>query len=104
MLGFVSSFSGDFTTATVIWDHSRNASIYQLSMKVNYTEYSTSDTVFKSIHHKKSWRRRICRQQISGESFFEFLSYNIESSDEVNRRVNDVDFYLTVKVVIYKLI
>tara|TARA_B100001287_G_scaffold50766_1_gene39778 strand:- start:1500 stop:2540 length:1041 start_codon:yes stop_codon:yes gene_type:complete len=99
VLGFVSSFSGDFTTSTVIWDHSRNASIYQLSMKVNYTEYSASDTVVMSVQKDFPLKKHIgddeYEQQISGESFFEFLSYNIERSDEVNRRVNDVDFYLT---------
>ena len=99
ILGFVNSFNGDFSTATVIWDHSRNASIYQLTMKVNYTEYSTYDTVVKSIQKEFPIKNHIgdkkYEQQITGESFFEFLSYNIDGSDEVNRRINDVDFYLT---------
>ena len=68
-------------------------------MKVNYTEYSTYDTVVKSIQKEFPIKNHIgdkkYEQQITGESFFEFLSYNIDGSDEVNRRINDVDFYLT---------
>ena len=97
-MGFY-GISGDFTSSSVEWSHSKNAEMYQLTMIVNYTEYGITDTVIKSIQkdfplieHDGSDEYI---QQISGEGFFNFLAYNIKKSSTVNRRINDIDFSLS---------
>ena len=99
LLKWVFYISGDFVGSSVEWSHSKNAEMYQLTMIVNYTEYGISDTVVKSIQkdfplidHDGSDEYL---QQISGEGFFNFIAYNINRSNTVNRRINDIDFSLS---------
>ena len=93
-MGFY-SHTGDFSSTTVEWSHSKNAAIYQMSMIVNYTEYGVEDTVVKSIQKDfplidYNGGSEI-EQRISGEGFFDFIANNIEPSTTINRRINDVD-------------
>ena len=93
-LGFYNQL-GDYSTTTVEWNHALNASIYQVTLFLNYTEYA-QDTIQKTIYKifpsiKYSGNSEL-NQQIDGEDFFNFIENNIESDPLVTaRRINDVD-------------
>jgi len=93
-MGFY-SHTGDFSNTTVEWSPSKNAGIYQMKMILNYTEYGPIDTVVKQI--EKTYPiinydgSGEVKQSIKGESFFNFIAYNIEKDNSVNRRINNID-------------
>jgi len=98
-MGFVNSSTGEFSHSTIEWTHSKNASIYQMTLFVNYTEYGT-DTIVKTVQKVypiiEYDGNPNMSQQITGEEFFNLLAYNIPSSTTVNRRVNNLDILFSV--------
>lgn len=97
-MGFYSQI-GDFSNTTIEWTHSKNAAIYQMTLFVNYTEYST-DTIVKTVQKVypiiEYDGNPNMSQQITGEEFFNLLAYNIPSSTTVNRRINNLDILFSV--------
>lgn len=88
------SQTGDFSSSTVEWQHSKNADIYQVTLFVNYTEYGTTDTVVKTVHKMYpiiKYDGTNLKQKITGEEFLSLLKNNIDTSSTVNRRVNNLD-------------
>jgi len=92
-MGFY-SHTGDFSNTTIEWTHSKNASIYQMTLYINYTEYGT-DTVEKTI--QKIYPvidydgSSNLSQKILGEEFFNLIAYNRPKNNTVNRRINNLD-------------
>ena len=77
-MGFYSN-TGDFSTTTIEWTHANNASIYQLTMFVNYSEYG-DDTLSKQISKVfpviQDNGNTEFSQQVTGEEFFNFMFHN----------------------------
>ena len=92
-MGFYNQ-TGSFSNTTVEWNHSQNASIYQMTLYVNYTEYG-QDTVEKTI--QKLYPiidfdgNTNLKQNISGEEFFNLIAFNVTKDNTVNRRINNID-------------
>ena len=93
-MGFYNLLSADFSNTTIEWTHSKNASIYQMTLYINYIEYGT-DTLEKTI--QKVYPiidydgSSNLSQKILGEEFFNLIAYNIPKNNTVNRRINDLD-------------
>ncbi len=92
-MGFYNQ-TGSFSNTTVEWSHSQNASIYQMTLYVNYTEYG-QDTIEKTI--QKLYPiidfdgNTNLKQNISGEEFFNLIAFNVPKDNTVNRRINNID-------------
>jgi hypothetical protein len=92
-MGFYNQ-TGSFSNTTVEWNHSQNASIYQMTLYVNYTEYG-QDTIEKTI--QKLYPiidfdgNTNLKQNISGEEFFNLIAFNVPKDNTVNRRINNID-------------
>ena len=95
-MGFYNQ-TGSFSNTTVEWNHSQNASIYQMTLYVNYTEYG-QDTVEKTI--QKLYPiidfdgNTNLKQNISGEEFFNLIAFNVPKDNTVNRRINNIDLLI----------
>ena len=92
-MGFYNQ-TGSFSNTTVEWSHSQNASIYQMTLYVNYTEYG-QDTLEKTIHKLYPIinfdGNTNFKQKISGEEFFNLIAFNVPKDNTVNRRINNID-------------
>ena len=98
-MGFYSQ-SGDFSSVTVQWTHSKNAAIYQMSLKIHYSEYSPTETVVDSItkvfpivNYSGS---SDMKQTISGEEIFSFIANSVPMDNNVTRKINSVDVLFSV--------
>ncbi len=96
-LSFVNGVGG-FSNPEVTWDYANNASIYQMSLILHFTEYfsdgsSIIDSIIKTFPVQSySSNSDGMSQIINGQDFFNFISYNIiEKPSVINRRINDVD-------------
>jgi len=99
-MGFYSIQLEDFSSTTVKWTHSKNASIYQMSLKIHYSEYSPTATVedsiikvFPIVNYSGS---SDMKQTISGEEFFSFIANSVPMDNNVTRRINSVDVLFSV--------
>tara|TARA_Y100001968_G_scaffold294526_1_gene301184 strand:+ start:445 stop:1482 length:1038 start_codon:yes stop_codon:yes gene_type:complete len=87
--------NGDFSSSTVEWQQANNAGIYQVTLFVKYTEYSTTDTVVRTINKVypviKNDGNSDLKQKITGQEFLSLLKNNIDTSSTKNRRLNNLD-------------
>ncbi|MFO7617355.1 MAG: hypothetical protein R6V75_08880 [Bacteroidales bacterium] len=81
------------------WEPVKNAGIYQVAVRFNYTETRNGETAFRHIDWPQGYTNPssaidYLSREISGARFMHILAENIEVTPDVVREVNSIDFII----------